>query len=232
MTNDKDKKSKRAKRRPETLTGEDREIWDRVAETVDPLQSRKAHVRDGNDVEALEAYLNQTSPNTKSDRGRAPSPTHQSVIHNRTRPQKIQPGHAASIPPKPNNPPPLNNFEVRKARKIRSGAISIEARIDLHGMRQAEAHAALRSFLISARARGNKWVLVITGKGLRIGDRSLRDVPFNDPDDNMDRGVLRRNVPGWLAEPDLRKVVVSYTTAAPHHGGDGAIYVQLRSKRR
>jgi len=38
-------------------------------------------------------------------------------------------------------------------------------------------------------------------------------------------------VPGWLAESDLRAVVVSYTEASPRHGGAGALYVQLRKAR-
>ena len=45
------------------------------------------------------------------------------------------------------------------------------------------------------------------------------------------RGVLKRSVPAWLAEPDLRAVVLSYTQATPRHGGAGALYVQLRKAR-
>jgi len=43
--------------------------------------------------------------------------------------------------------------------------------------------------------------------------------------------VLKRNVPRWLDEPDLRPLVVSYTTAAIHHGGEGALYIHLRKFR-
>ena len=45
------------------------------------------------------------------------------------------------------------------------------------------------------------------------------------------RGVIRRGVPHWLEEPDLRAVVLSYTEASPRHGGTGALYVQLRKAR-
>ena len=45
------------------------------------------------------------------------------------------------------------------------------------------------------------------------------------------RGVLRRSVPHWLEEPDLRAVVLGYTQAAVRHGGAGALYVQLRERR-
>ncbi len=128
--------------------------------------------------------------------------------------------------PPPKTPPPAP-FEVKRAKRLRRGALEIEDRIDLHGMRQAEAHRALRSFLLSAHARGLRHVKVITGKG-----RS------NEPDDRpfdlhgTDRpGVLKRLVPGWLAEPDLTAVVVSFTGAGKQHGGEGALYVHLRRKR-
>ena len=45
-------------------------------------------------------------------------------------------------------------------------------------------------------------------------------------------GVLRRAVPLWLNEPDLRALVVSYTQASPRHGGAGALYVRLRKSGR
>jgi DNA-nicking Smr family endonuclease len=46
------------------------------------------------------------------------------------------------------------------------------------------------------------------------------------------RGVLRRNVPLWLEASDLRDVVLGFGIAAPHHGGAGALYVQLRKPRQ
>jgi DNA-nicking Smr family endonuclease len=46
------------------------------------------------------------------------------------------------------------------------------------------------------------------------------------------RGVLLRGVPLWLEQPELRAVVLSYTTAGTRHGGDGALYVQLRKARK
>jgi DNA-nicking Smr family endonuclease len=68
-------------------------------------------------------------------------------------------------------------------------------------------------------------VLVITGKGGSPLDRGF------DRDDGSERGVLRRNVPRWLAEPDISPLIVSFTTAAQRHGGDGALYLHLRGQR-
>ena len=93
-------------------------------------------------------------------------------------------------------------------------------------MRQDEAHGALRAFLSRCHSRGLRFVLVITGKG-----KTASATDGISPE-ARDRGVLKRNVPRWLEEPDVRSIVVSYTTAAIRHGGEGALYVHLRSKDR
>jgi DNA-nicking Smr family endonuclease len=69
-------------------------------------------------------------------------------------------------------------------------------------------------------------VLVITGKG---GEEPAD--AYATLTGERQRGVIRRNVPHWLEEPDLRAVVSSYTQASPRHGGAGALYVQLRKAR-
>ena len=69
-------------------------------------------------------------------------------------------------------------------------------------------------------------MLVITGKGGEEPADALGSLMGE-----RQRGVIRRNVPHWLEEPDLRAVVLSYTQASPRHGGAGALYVQLRKAR-
>ncbi len=143
---------------------------------------------------------------------------------------KRPPPRVPAPPAKAAPPPPLAALDRRKARRIGSGRIEVEARIDLHGLRQSEAHSALNRFLLAQHAKGHRWVLVITGKGAPRG-RS------EEPDDagyggGEERGVLRRNVPRWLAEPELRAIVVGFTAAAIRHGGEGALYVQLRRRDR
>jgi DNA-nicking Smr family endonuclease len=96
-------------------------------------------------------------------------------------------------------------------------------------MRQSEAHTALRSFLLSCYAKGRRNVLVITGKG---GASRGEDPAPSSFMDTRERGVLKRNVPHWLAEPELRAIVVSYREAAQPHGGGGALYIHLRTRHR
>ncbi|MFY0612357.1 MAG: Smr/MutS family protein [Hyphomicrobiaceae bacterium] len=133
---------------------------------------------------------------------------------------------------KPNPPtPPTSQIDGRSVRRIGNGREEIDGRIDLHGMRQSEAHSALRVFLFRAVAKGHRMVLVITGKGK---PRSSSDVAFGPfvHEGGQERGVLRRNVPLWLAEADLRAIVVGHSPAHIRHGGDGALYVQLRRRRQ
>jgi DNA-nicking Smr family endonuclease len=113
---------------------------------------------------------------------------------------------------------PLAPLELSTLRKLSRGRSEPEAKLDLHGMRQAEAHQNLRGFLHSAHAGGLRLVIVVTGKG--------QSGATYDPDQ---RGVLRRMVPQWLASPDLRQIVLGFTEASRRHGGDGAIYVRLRA---
>jgi DNA-nicking Smr family endonuclease len=82
-------------------------------------------------------------------------------------------------------------------------------------MTQGEAHVALVHFLHRAQRHGARFVLVITGKGTRAGDR----------------GVLRRQVPLWLGLPEFRDAVVGFEEAHAAHGGEGALYVRLRRPR-
>lgn len=112
---------------------------------------------------------------------------------------------------------PLSGLEKSLARDLRRGRAEIDGRIDLHGMRQAEAHAALLAFIHRMHHRGARLVLVITGKG--GPERST----FGD-----ERGVLKRMVPHWLADPVLRRCVIGYEPAGRAHGGEGALYVRIR----
>lgn len=123
----------------------------------------------------------------------------------------------------PKTPPPLVPIERRRARRIARGLVEIDDRIDLHGLRQADAERRLRAFLLSARAHGLRTVLVITGKG---GERNARE-----SDENGERGVLKRSVPLWLDQPELRDCVAGIAPAHVRHGGAGALYIHLRRPR-
>lgn len=114
-------------------------------------------------------------------------------------------------------------MDAKLHRAMARGRLHPEARIDLHGMTQAEAHPALTGFILASQAMGRRLVLVITGKG----DRQ------RDPGQGYARhsGVLRHQVPHWLTLPPLRAAVMQVTVAHARHGGEGAYYVYLRRPR-
>lgn len=108
----------------------------------------------------------------------------------------------------------LEGIEPNRRHRIVKEREEIGARIDLHGMTQDRAKAALEAFLFRAFDDGWRAVLVITGKGVQ-GD-----------------GVLKKRVPDWLGEAHLTHVVAGISEAARHHGGAGALYVALKRKPR
>lgn len=95
-------------------------------------------------------------------------------------------------------------------RRVRRGQLTIAATLDLHGHNQETGRAALGRFLHAAHERGARTVIVITGVG-RAG-----------------HGVLKRRLPEWLAERELRPLVSGFAQAHRAHGGEGAYYVFLR----
>ena len=110
------------------------------------------------------------------------------------------------------------------AEKLRRGQLAPGARIDLHGMTEAAAHRALRSFLARAQDDGVRLALVITGvgnPGAHDGAEWMR----------TSHGVLKEMVPRWLNESDFAGLTSGWARAHRRHGGDGALYVYLRKQR-
>ena len=113
-------------------------------------------------------------------------------------------------------------------RRLKDGKVDPEARLDLHGQTQVQAHARLVSFIHRAREHGLRCVLIITGKGT---SSSRRDEHHPVWMHDASRGVLRALVPRWLGEGELKKHVSGHAEAHVRHGGSGAIYVYLRQNR-
>lgn len=126
-------------------------------------------------------------------------------------------------PPLSPAPPPVElahgttaGMDRRTAQRLRRGRLDVEARLDLHGHTQAAAHRTLERFLQDGYMAGIRTVLIITGKGDRIGGRP---------------GVLRDAVPRWFNEMPMRQWVAGFSYAAPKDGGDGALYVRLKRRK-
>ena len=100
------------------------------------------------------------------------------------------------------------------------GRLRPDRTVDLHGYTAAHAERVLRGAIDEAALRGDRVLLVITGKGARRGD---------DADDRP-RGVIRASLPRWLEAGELRPWIAALRAAHPRHGGAGAWYVILRRR--
>lgn len=181
--------------RRRSLSDEEHALWDGVARSITPLRPVKP------------------GPKAKAKLERQLKPA--------AAPKTMPPPQRAAVPretksAKPALPSPLDR---RQKRRVARGRDEIEARIDLHGMTQSQAHAALFHFLHGAQADGKRLALVVTGKGTRARDGA------------SERGVLRRQVPLWLSLPEFHRLVVGFDEAHISHGGEGALYVRLRRAR-
>jgi len=198
-------KDSRPGRPPAGLSPEDQRLWRHVAGQAAPLGGR----------DSLRSKLDDLL-----DEDPAAGPLRHPPL-SRKRPAALA---AAALPPaaparrKP--PGPLSHgsrdgLDGRKADRLRRGKLPIEATLDLHGLRQADAHRRLERFLADSQAAGKRCVLVVTGKGLR----------------KEEGGVLRAAVPRWMNEAPNRSRVLSFDYAQQKHGGTGALYVLLRRLR-
>ena len=175
------------------LTAGERRLWAAVAGTVSPLPGKAA----------------------PDDPAPPPAPD----------PAPSSPGPAAAVPraaPPARAAPPLAPIDRKTARALSRGRRRAEASLDLHGLDQAAAHAALIGFVRRAQADGRALVLIVTGKG---GDPGADSAGWTSG-----RGVLRRLVPLWLAAPELSPVVLGFEPAGPRQGGAGALYVRVRRR--
>lgn len=179
-------------------------LWAEVTQTVSPLQRTRVRKLMKLAEEPLPLPKSPPPPRSKPIKLPPAMPSYQS---------SGKPGRSAN-----------QVIEPKLKRKLTRGHIEIDGTIDLHGMRQVEAHGALTRFIHARAGRGDRTLLVITGKGLKKVDGDAAVI--------VERGVLRSMLPIWLSEPGLAPLIAGWDVAAQGHGGDGAFYVRLRRTER
>ncbi|SDG22666.1 DNA-nicking endonuclease, Smr domain [Pelagibacterium luteolum] len=181
-------------------------LWNAVGKTVDPLAKRKS----ADPKAVLDAIVEPDAPQDAQMRRPEPSRFAKPPMPSR-RPMIAASKVAASEKP----------IEPNLKRRVASGREPIDGTIDLHGMTQMQAQIALENFVAARAARGDRTLLVITGKGIKkTGYLQLER-----------KGVLRDMVPLWLNAPHLSPLVAGIDPAHQSHGGGGALYVRLKRRR-
>ncbi len=200
-------------RRPRHLSPEERALWDSVARKARPLDQ----------VAPRPAATARHAPDPPAQRPQAPPEPAAPLRH-------FEVGGAADHRGSDDLLPGLGDrlrtapvrMDSKSFGRMKRGKLVPEGRIDLHGMSLGQAHPALTAFILRAFAAEKRLVLVITGKGRRGDDQG--PIPQR-------HGVLRHQVPQWLALAPLDQAVLQIAPAHVRHGGEGAYYVYLRRRR-
>lgn len=195
-----------ARRRSRTLDPAEQDLWQKVARTASPMHSFKR---------ALSEASAPAAPEPLRPPPAAPQPLAPFRIGSR-----VARAPVATVNDLSDTPVQMD----RKAYdRLRRGKLTPDARIDLHGMTLPQAHPALIGFIMRCHARGDRLVLVITGKG--------RTAPGDGPIPRR-QGALKLDVPHWLRSAPLAPLVLELREAHRRHGGEGALYVYLRRPGR
>ena len=108
----------------------------------------------------------------------------------------------------------LNKNKNKKIRKL-----------DLHGYTLSEANQLVKKFIEKSFADGIFQLIVITGKGLRS---SIHKDPYRSKKMN----ILKHSVPEYIKDNiELKNKVSKISQASLKDGGEGAIYIFLKTSK-
>ena len=107
------------------------------------------------------------------------------------------------------------NIQINKVKKL-----------DLHGSSLVEANERVKNFIIESFNSGYKKLLVITGKG-------LRSKSSGNPYLSETLSTLKYAVPEYIRNDEsLNKKIIRISGADLKEGGEGAIYIFLKNKKK
>lgn len=201
------------RRRPRGLRPEEKELWQKVAQTASPLTPADPKTPSQGPV--------AKPPAAPEGRARKPLPPFPDfTVGQSARPARMP--HDLQDPLSRRLAAQPVRMDRKAFTRMKRGKLAVEARIDLHGMTLDQAHPRLVSFIMNAHASGKRLVLVITGKGRRSAESGPIPVPH---------GILKHQVPQWLRSGMLGHAVLQIAQAHQSHGGSGAFYVYLSRNR-
>jgi len=116
------------------------------------------------------------------------------------------------------NQDPLLEIKTRETKNYNKllgrGLLKIDAIKDFHGYNLNIAKDVLINFILNSYKSKLKNILVITGKG------------------KNNSGVLKKEIPRWLYDKEIKKYIISHFTAPKNLGGEGAILIRIKTKKR
>ncbi len=191
------------------LNPDEADLWARVMATVKPLRAVAPPVR------------------------RAPPPVSPAPVTagpaapaKATKPSKALTRAIAAARPAFQKPvvttpsPHQNTLDGSWDKRLTRGIVIPDSSIDLHGHSLSSAHALLDDGLARAITRGDRVLLLVTGKP-----------PRPESERPHARGAIRAAIADWLAASRHADAIAAVRGAHPRHGGQGALYIVLRRGR-
>ena len=185
------------------LNDEDREVWERLAQSVTPLDDRQSS--SGPELPEPSKSITPAIP-----------------LARQARLERI-PKHRGAPPPQksaPLRPTPAPTLNSHWERRLRNASLLPDVTLDLHGHTLDQAYRRLDQGLSQAKAMEARLVLVVTGR--------LR--PVEAADRAQRRGAIRAKIFDWLSAGSHASDIVAVRKAHRRHGGEGALYIVLKRK--
>ena len=121
----------------------------------------------------------------------------------------------------------IDNISVKEADLLQENIqINKVPKLDLHGSSLTVSNKIVKEFIIKSFQRGYKKLLLVTGKG-------LRSKSYNNPYVSEKLNVLKYSVPEFIKnDEDLKSKISRILKADIKDGGEGAIYIFLKNKKK
>lgn len=170
---------------------DDEKLWDHVTKDIEPLKNKER-------LKGIDGPTDEkVSPKPPKKMRKAKTPHAEKTSTQDTKPRPHRHDDKAGI-------------DRRNWERFVKGKMPFDGRLDLHGMRQDEAHSAVKGFITRHYALKSRALIIITGKG---------------------RGILRDNLKRWLEIDGLGNKILKIVPAQQKDGGSGAFYLLLKRKR-
>jgi DNA-nicking Smr family endonuclease len=183
------------------ISDSDKSLWKRVIDGITPLSRRDKENNENRSPD--DGAVDTNGQRTGKKKRRRPRPPNRSKSSGNQSPAPL-----ADFIQYPRGRVP--GLDRATQRRFRTGKMTIDARLDLHGLSRDQAIGELRSFIDGMAENGDRHGIIITGKG---------------------QGILRRATYQYLSDPAQRSKILGIANAQPRHGGKGAYYVLLRRQR-
>ena len=105
-------------------------------------------------------------------------------------------------------------LEAKEKKRLKSKNFFFDALIDLHGKTEVQAFEIVKNFIKNSYLDEHRNILIVTGKGINS------------------QGKLKLKTPLWLQSEELSKFIVGFETMPSNKGGEGALFVKLKDKKK